>query len=230
MSDQSQGPGWWVASDGNWYPPESHPDFRPPPPPTSRPTDTPPSSAPLGGWSAPASTPPSSPPKRGATRRLLVLVATAVVVAAGAAFALTRDGSDSPTQTADSTTQEITGEFVLTDAGVSGGAALCNGTGGFDDFGPGMNVTIRNGDGELVATTRTLSISGFANETGQNAGVLLAPYETNTRFNVVCPVMWHAEVPGDERFYVIEIGSRGEQTYSNPEMVEKGWHVSFTLG
>jgi uncharacterized protein DUF4190 len=26
------GPGWWQASDGNWYPPEQHPQFRPPPP------------------------------------------------------------------------------------------------------------------------------------------------------------------------------------------------------
>jgi len=25
MSDQQQGPGWWLASDGRWYPPESHP-------------------------------------------------------------------------------------------------------------------------------------------------------------------------------------------------------------
>lgn len=25
MSDTSQGPGWWVASDGKWYPPESTP-------------------------------------------------------------------------------------------------------------------------------------------------------------------------------------------------------------
>lgn len=25
MSDQSQGPGWWLASDGRWYPPESAP-------------------------------------------------------------------------------------------------------------------------------------------------------------------------------------------------------------
>lgn len=36
MSDQSQGPGWWVASDGKWYPPESHPSaaapLAPPPP------------------------------------------------------------------------------------------------------------------------------------------------------------------------------------------------------
>ena len=28
MSDVSQGPGWWIASDGKWYPPELHPDYR----------------------------------------------------------------------------------------------------------------------------------------------------------------------------------------------------------
>lgn len=27
MSDVSQGPGWWQASDGKWYPPESHPQY-----------------------------------------------------------------------------------------------------------------------------------------------------------------------------------------------------------
>lgn len=29
MSDQSQGPGWWRASDEKWYPPESRPSFDP---------------------------------------------------------------------------------------------------------------------------------------------------------------------------------------------------------
>src|ERR1700734_556463 len=33
MSDRAQGPGWWQASDGRWYPPESHPDVRLPPAP-----------------------------------------------------------------------------------------------------------------------------------------------------------------------------------------------------
>ncbi len=32
MSDVSQGPGWWLASDGRWYPPEQHPNYTPPPP------------------------------------------------------------------------------------------------------------------------------------------------------------------------------------------------------
>jgi hypothetical protein len=29
MSDTSQGPGWWLASDGKWYPPETHPAYEP---------------------------------------------------------------------------------------------------------------------------------------------------------------------------------------------------------
>jgi hypothetical protein len=33
MSDISQGAGWWQASDGKWYPPEQHPNYRPAPPP-----------------------------------------------------------------------------------------------------------------------------------------------------------------------------------------------------
>jgi hypothetical protein len=28
MSDVSQGPGWWTASDGKWYPPELHPSVQ----------------------------------------------------------------------------------------------------------------------------------------------------------------------------------------------------------
>ena len=36
MSDTSQGPGWWQASDGKWYPPHQQPGYwAPPPPPVS---------------------------------------------------------------------------------------------------------------------------------------------------------------------------------------------------
>jgi len=37
MSDVSQGPGWWLASDGKWYPPEQQPAAAPPPAPTPEP-------------------------------------------------------------------------------------------------------------------------------------------------------------------------------------------------
>ncbi|MFN8050484.1 MAG: neutral zinc metallopeptidase [Acidimicrobiales bacterium] len=30
MASSPEGPGWWQASDGQWYPPESHPGYQPP--------------------------------------------------------------------------------------------------------------------------------------------------------------------------------------------------------
>jgi uncharacterized RDD family membrane protein YckC len=37
VSDTSQGPGWWRASDDKWYPPEQHANYLPPPPQASTP-------------------------------------------------------------------------------------------------------------------------------------------------------------------------------------------------
>ncbi len=48
MSDQQQGPGWWLASDGKWYPPEQAPAVPPPETWASPPAEPPPS----GGMSS----------------------------------------------------------------------------------------------------------------------------------------------------------------------------------
>jgi len=39
MSTTPPGPGWWLASDGNWYPPEQAPGAAPPPPPPAPPAE-----------------------------------------------------------------------------------------------------------------------------------------------------------------------------------------------
>jgi len=57
MSDTSQGPGWWLASDGRWYPPEQAAGAAPTPPATPPPTT--PQYAPPPGAGAP---PPAAPP------------------------------------------------------------------------------------------------------------------------------------------------------------------------
>jgi hypothetical protein len=41
VSDTSQGPGWWIASDGKWYPPEAAAAAAAPPPPPSAPSAPP---------------------------------------------------------------------------------------------------------------------------------------------------------------------------------------------
>jgi hypothetical protein len=51
MSDVPQGPGWWQASDGHWYPPEQ---FAAPAPP-------PPAPPPVSGDPAPPAPPPAPP-------------------------------------------------------------------------------------------------------------------------------------------------------------------------
>jgi hypothetical protein len=52
VSDASQGPGWWQASDGKWYPPETHPSARPGP-------------APADPWAAASPTSPTNPANLG---------------------------------------------------------------------------------------------------------------------------------------------------------------------
>ena len=55
MSDTPQGPGWWLASDGRWYPPSQRPADPPhvPPPPTPVPGPPGWSGQPAWGYGAP---------------------------------------------------------------------------------------------------------------------------------------------------------------------------------
>jgi hypothetical protein len=61
MSDVSQGPGWWIASDGKWYPPEQHPNYQPPTPPGLSGSADPPISPTGPLWSGPPATPSAMP-------------------------------------------------------------------------------------------------------------------------------------------------------------------------
>lgn len=74
MSTRPMGPGWWQASDDRWYPPESHPDYRPGTPwaldPPTPPMGTPPAGSPTPQPSGPAPAPalaevPTSPAPSG---------------------------------------------------------------------------------------------------------------------------------------------------------------------
>jgi hypothetical protein len=95
MSDVSQGPGWWQASDGKWYPPELHPHYAPPPPPAAA-TQPPPSAPAAPNWGQPPSGPPPSgpespttPPATGAGRSLgSTKLLPGLVIGAGALLIL----------------------------------------------------------------------------------------------------------------------------------------------
>jgi hypothetical protein len=81
MSDAWQGPGWWMASDGKWYPPELHP-YIPWPAPAPAPGPWPAPAPGPNAWPAPAPAPAPRPPGL-ARRGIITLALTLVVVALG---------------------------------------------------------------------------------------------------------------------------------------------------
>jgi hypothetical protein len=89
MSDQQQGPGWWLASDGKWYPP----DQAPPLPPAET-------------WASP---PPGPPPRSGMSTGAIVALVVTIVVGSlalliGAAVLLGTSSSSSSSSSTSSTT------------------------------------------------------------------------------------------------------------------------------
>ena len=88
MSDVSHGPGWWLASDGKWYPPEAHPGATPTEIPGADPLD--PGRSPTGlpsPWNSPAipvQTPPGEYPAQQGPPGTAVPQAVAFVAPGGA--------------------------------------------------------------------------------------------------------------------------------------------------
>jgi hypothetical protein len=80
MSDQSQGPGWWLASDGKWYPPDQAPAM--PPPET---------------WAAPPVGPPASSGMSTGAKAALAVVGGVFALIALAVLAITLLGEESET-------------------------------------------------------------------------------------------------------------------------------------
>ncbi|MGD0880504.1 MAG: hypothetical protein ABSB09_02900 [Acidimicrobiales bacterium] len=109
MSDVSKGPGFWEASDGKWYAPQQHPDYKPsveqvvPPQPTATPSAVPSSSAPT--QAIPQGTA-KAKRSRFSRRQWYAIWAAAIVI--GTIIALAAGGGSKPASTASSGTTTTT--------------------------------------------------------------------------------------------------------------------------
>lgn len=110
---------------------------------------------------------------------------------------------------AEAPTITITGSFSLTD-GFHDVGQSCSGSGGYSDFGQGMNVTIRDGDGNVVGSGAT----GPAE--GQSPGWCVTEFEIED-----------VEIVD---FYEIEVGQRGSLSYSYEDLESNDFNVDLTLG
>jgi hypothetical protein len=94
------------------------------------------------------------------------------------------------------------GNFIAYDGG-------CDGTGGYDDIKTGLQVTVSNEAGTVIAN----GALGTGKETGGG-----------------CQFPFKVERVPEAKFYKIAVGRRGELSYSHEELQAANWNVNFTLG
>jgi hypothetical protein len=85
----------------------------------------------------------------------------------------------------------------------------CQGTGGYSDIMGGVQVTVRNGTGDILAVDALHDAGGDELK--------------------VCEFYFTLDVP-KEAFYEITVGRRGEMVYSFADLEKAKWHVDLTLG
>jgi hypothetical protein len=177
MSDMSKGPGWWVASDGKWYPPHLHPSVRIPGPSVDAagaPNDPSGSSAPVAAW-APTSEEPSRPvttikPGRHARTRFAVVAGVVVVillvVGIVVVFGRTESAGAQVTKAVDSTLERGTAHISMTLAGRSDGTNLTGtGSGGIDFARNALQLQTTIGvDGQPAVPVTAIYLGGVVYE------------------------------------------------------------------
>ena len=111
-------------------------------------------------------------------------------------------------------TATITGSFTLNDdspsyssPSIEVSSSSCTGTGGYTDVGPGTQVTVKNGKGDVLTTT--------ALEQGEGGRFL-------------CSFPFSFEVTEGEDRYIVSVGRRGELSFSFGDLKANG--VSLVLG
>ena len=143
------------------------------------------------------------------------LLLALILAGCGGAVATSTPGEATP--------PTITGTFTLSDPG---GIAIeretgtrypirCEGTGGYSDVTEGLDVIVSDQDGRIIGTGR-LTQEGMDRE--------------SIGTDDLCAFSFSVPVTDPAAFYSIEVGDRGELTYSHADLEGMGWAVEATLG
>jgi len=109
----------------------------------------------------------------------------------------------------------IKGDLTLVDSNIGGTPENCFGLGGYSDIEEAMPVTIKDGQGKILATGRT--------------GSGTQPKDVGYSY-VKCIFYFQVDSVPKSDFYTIEVGRRGGLNYSFEEIQNQNWKVSLSLG
>lgn len=137
----------------------------------------------------------------------------------------------------------VRGVMTLHDDAIIQPAYRCEGTGGYSDFGAGMNVTIKDGEGNLVGVGDTQNFTedeltaAEGDDDGDSSTADTTPIDPMDLAGVLanfggtdeCWVRFEVPVKKVD-FYQVEVGKRGSLSFSFEQMEDKDWFVELTLG
>jgi hypothetical protein len=102
------------------------------------------------------------------------------------------------------------------------GSSDCEGgSRGYSDIGPGTDVVVKGGDGQIIGTAQL----------GDGPSTPMSEAVDDPTFDGGC--IWSTTVKGvptGEDFYSVSVGDRGEQTYSEDDLDRADWGLSLELG
>jgi len=147
----------------------------------------------------PPSVPEPAPAPNRNRRYLLLGGALALVVIVVVAIVALTGSSDRPLKVS----------IALFD--LDGSSDCSGGTGGYNDIGPGMPVTVKDETGKIIG-------SGSLPEHGKDLEGLGCEWS----ISVI--------VPDDAKQYAVEGGDRGAVTYSRAQLDKDGWKAELSIG
>lgn len=128
----------------------------------------------------------------------------------------------------DAEPHRLRGTFVLIDPDrIEGPADACTGTGAFDDVRPGLEITVRDDEGTILAVTGARNMTAAEVDeylVDQNISGVLDPEQEE-----ICPLAFAAEVR-PAASYRVEMGSRATITTTADRLAEDDWRVSYVAG
>lgn len=127
----------------------------------------------------------------------------------------------------------VSGTFTLKGIdNTEGGATDCHGTGGYSDFRPGMNLTVKDGAGQVVGVGAAQSFTEADlrdSDTVTTDPMELAGVDAKLLAASQCWLKFTVPVKRSD-FYQVEAGHRGGITYSFDDLEGQDWFVQLTLG
>ena len=203
------------------------------------------------GYYAPGYGPgfPPAPDPAAAARKRNLLIGSAVGVAAvlilGGILA-TQAGGDEGKAAKDGSTLRGIAVLFDSDGSVEGRWDACEGTGGYSDFGAGMRLSVKGKSDEIVGTGNVVNVTdsnledvvqaeldgdspiGLDATTLEDGKDELRGWLEDSE-EYMCAVYFEADIdPSD--YYSVELGDRGDLSYSRDELADQGWVVGITLG